>query len=196
MTRLPLLLVVTSLMAVTQAAEPAPTPAPEPAPAPAEAGPRIVAEAFGRLSTALGEAIAKQGAAGALSVCSEQAPAIAADLGKAHGITLRRATEKPRNPKNAADPTERDILAGFAKALKDKQPLQSKTVTQADGRTTYFAPIVIPAPLCLQCHGTPGRDIAPATRQALQKLYPTDQATGYKTGDLRGVWSVTFPARP
>jgi hypothetical protein len=67
-------------------------------------------------------------------------------------------------------------------------------VTNPDGSTTFYAPIVIANPLCLQCHGTPEKDIAPATLEAIQKHYPKDQATGYQLGDLRGLWSVTFPA--
>ncbi len=47
-------------------------------------------------------------------------------------------------------------------------------------------------PLCLQCHGTPNQDIAPETLAAIQKLYPGDKATGFKLGDLRGLWRVTF----
>ena len=47
-------------------------------------------------------------------------------------------------------------------------------------------------PPCLQCHGTPNQDIAPETLAAIQKLYPDDKATGFKLGDLRGLWRVTF----
>jgi hypothetical protein len=31
---------------------------------------------------------------------------------------------------------------------------------------------------------------------AIRKLYPEDRATGYKTGDLRGAWAVTFDPKP
>jgi hypothetical protein len=165
-------------------------------PEPAKEASAIIAEASGKLIAALTEAIAKDGAAAAISVCSERAPAIAAEVGKAHGVTLRRATEKPRNPQNAATPAEKILLAAFAADMQQKKAPQPQTVTQSDGSTTFHAPIVMANPLCIQCHGTTDRDIAPGTLAALQKLYPNDKATGYQLGELRGLWTVTFPASP
>ena len=161
-------------------------------PDPAEAGPKIIAEAFAKLSGALGEAIGKSGPAGALSVCSEMAPQIAKEVATTHGVTLRRASAKPRNPKNAADDAEKAVLEVFAAALAKKEAPKPQTIT--NGSTSFLAPIVLGNPLCLQCHGTPGKDIAPETLAAIQKLYPDDKATGFKLGDLRGLWRITFPA--
>jgi mono/diheme cytochrome c family protein len=42
----------------------------------------------------------------------------------------------------------------------------------------YMKPIVIAAPVCLQCHGAPDK-LAPGVADALKELYPQDQATGY-----------------
>ena len=165
------------------------------APDPAVEGPKIIAEAFAKLSGALGGAIGKSGPAGALSVCSEKAPQIAKDAGTAHGVTLRRATHKPRNPKNAADEVEKAALEAFIAALAKKEPPKPQVITSADGSRAFLAPIVLGNPLCLQCHGTPGKDIAPETLAAIEKLYPDDQATGFKLGDLRGLWRITFPGK-
>lgn len=185
MTRLfPLLLLLTAATSAAQTE-----------PGPSTAGPKIVAEAFGKLSAALAAAVAKDGPAGSVPVCAEKAPQIAAEIGKTHGVTVRRASAKPRNPKNAADEAEQAALASFSEALRNQEAPKPRTITQADGRVTYFAPIVLGLPLCLQCHGTPGRDIAPATLDAIRKRYPEDKATGFKLGDLRGLWRVTFPAR-
>jgi len=163
-------------------------------PDPADEGPKIIAEAFGRLNGALAAAIAKGGPASALSVCSEQAPQIAKEVGAAHGVTLRRATARPRNPKNAVDDVEKGVLAAFAEALAKKEAPKPQKTTKADGSVSFFAPIVLGNPLCLQCHGAPEEDIAPETLAAIQKLYPDDNATGFELGDLRGLWRVTFPA--
>ncbi len=163
-------------------------------PGPAKAGPEIVAEASAKLIAALTAAIAKDGPASAIGVCSERAPEIAAEVGKAHGVTLRRASDKPRNTSNAATAAEKLLLAGFATSIEKKEPPKPQIVSIPDNSATFFAPIVISNPLCLQCHGTPDRDIAPATLTAIRKLYPDDKATGYKAGDLRGLWSITFPA--
>jgi hypothetical protein len=162
---------------------------------PADEGPKIIAEAFAKLSGALGEAIGKSGPTGALSVCSEKAPQIAKEVAAVHGVTLRRATHKPRNPKNAADEVEKDVLEAFGAALAKKEAPKAQVITNADGSRAFLAPIVLVNPLCLQCHGTPNQDIAPETLAAIQKLYPDDKATGFKLGDLRGLWRITFPAK-
>jgi hypothetical protein len=163
-------------------------------PDPAIEGPKIIGEAFAKLSGALGEAIAKGGPASALSVCSEKAPQIATEVATAHGVTLRRASAKPRNPKNAPDEVEKAALEVFMAAVAKKEAAKPQVVTNADGSRSFLAPIVLGNPLCLQCHGTPNQDITPETLAAIQKLYPDDKATGFKLGDLRGLWRVTFPA--
>ncbi len=163
-------------------------------PDPAEEGPKIVAEAFGRLNGALAEAIAKEGPAKALSVCSEKAPQIAKEVAAAYGVTLRRATNKPRNPKNAADEVEKAAMELFLAALQNQETPNPQVITNADGSRDFLAPIVLGNPLCLQCHGAPSKDIGPETLAAIRKLYPDDKATGFQLGDLRGLWRITFPS--
>jgi hypothetical protein len=51
-------------------------------------------------------------------------------------------------------------------------------------RVGVARPIAIAA-ACLACHGAPER-FSPAVEAALQASYPSDQATGYEEGDLRG----------
>jgi hypothetical protein len=131
-------------------------------------GPKIIAEAFAKLSGALGEAIAKGGPASALSVCSEKAPQIAADDAKTA------------------------VLATFAEAMAKQEAPKPQVITNADGTRSFLSPVVLGNPLCLQCNGTPNQDIAPVTLAEIQKLYPDDKATGFKIGDLRGLWRVTF----
>jgi hypothetical protein len=65
-------------------------------------------------------------------------------------------------------------------------------VTNAADRIVFYSPIVITNALCLQCHGTPEIEVRPETLAAIAKLYPRDQATGFKLGDLRGLWRVEF----
>jgi hypothetical protein len=179
-------LLLTALLPLTAFSQTAPDPAIE--------GPKIIAEAFAKLSGALGEAIGKSGPAGALSVCSEKAPQIAKEVAQVHGVTLRRATHKPRNPNNAADEVEKAALDAFMAALAKKEAPKPQVITNTDGSRAFLAPIVLGNPLCLQCHGMPQKDIAPETLAAIQKLYPDDKATGFKLGDLRGLWRITFPA--
>lgn len=161
----------------------------------AETAPKVIAEAFGQLSATLAEAIAKDGPAKALSVCSERAPQITAEVSKSHGVTLRRASDKPRNPKNKPTVFEQAFLTAFAKALAAQEAPKPQTLTNPDGSISYFAPIVLGNPLCLKCHGSPEKDIAAETLTAIRTSYPDDKATGYQLGQLRGLWHVIFPAK-
>ena len=45
--------------------------------------------------------------------------------------------------------------------------------------------------MCLTCHGS---DIDANIAEALAERYPADEATGFATGDLRGVFRVEFQA--
>jgi hypothetical protein len=42
--------------------------------------------------------------------------------------------------------------------------------------------------VCLACHG---ETIAPPIAAKINELYPQDQATGFREGDLRGAFVVT-----
>jgi len=47
-------------------------------------------------------------------------------------------------------------------------------------------------PLCEKCHGKIGSTLKEADYASIKSLYPEDMAIGYKTGDLRGMWSISF----
>lgn len=96
-----------------------------------------------------------------------------------------------RNPKNAANETEKAALETFMAALVKKESPQPLVMTNADGSRALLAPIVLGNPLCLPCPGTPDQDNA---AEVLQKLYPDDPATGFQLGDLRRLWRINFPA--
>lgn len=159
-------------------------------------GKAIVAETFSLLSSNLQSAIQQSGVSNALPFCSLAASPLTAGLAAQHGVTIRRVTHKARNPANQADAAELLILKQFAAAL----PAASATnpppphVTNFTAPTaTFFAPIILNNELCLKCHGEPGKDIAPENVAVIQHLYPRDEATGFKLGDLRGAWRVDMP---
>jgi len=47
-------------------------------------------------------------------------------------------------------------------------------------------------PACMKCHGQAGKEIDAKTMEIISQKYPDDLATGYKEGDLRGLWKITF----
>ncbi len=153
-------------------------------------------ELTGKLLGELQPAMQAGGPVNAIQVCNKQAPAIAAELAKKHGWTVARTSLKTRNPANAPDAWEAKVLKDFeARRAKGEDPAQ---IEQAEVVTTggkkqfrYMKAIAIPpnAP-CLACHGGA---IDPAVSTKLKELYPNDQATGYKQGDLRGAITITQP---
>jgi hypothetical protein len=146
------------------------------------------------LQAKLQAAIANGGPVNAITVCRDEAPAIASRLSRESGWQLKRVGTRVRNPASGApDEWEQRQLADFQRRLAAGTPAGALTVlTTVDeprGRAVrYFRPIMT-APLCLTCHGA--ADAQPGElRAALQLHYPHDAATGYAAGELRGALSL------
>ncbi|MCP5521143.1 MAG: DUF3365 domain-containing protein [Verrucomicrobiales bacterium] len=156
-------------------------------------GKSIVQEAFTVLSSQLGAALQSGGVSNALSLCSVKALPLTQLVGNTNQVTLRRVTHKPRNPANRANTDEQHLLDCFQEMLSaGTTNLTPMVLTPSTNRISFCAPIVINNPLCLNCHGVPGETLLPAAATLLKQLYPTDEATGFKLGDLRGMWRVDF----
>lgn len=159
-------------------------------------GRAIVAETFSLLSSNLQSAIQQGGVSNALPFCSLAASPLTAGMAGKHGVTIRRVTHKARNPADKADAIELAILNQFKAALPNitatNPPLPVVTNLVAN-TATFFAPIVLNNELCLKCHGEPGKDISADNVAVIQRLYPQDEATGFRLGDLRGAWRIDFP---
>lgn len=65
-------------------------------------------------------------------------------------------------------------------------------MTNTGGTVTFYSPILLGHPVCLQCHGAAGTEIAPGTLQVIDRLYPTDQARVFRLQELRGLWAISF----
>jgi hypothetical protein len=169
-------------------AGPTAPPAP-PAPPAVPSDPRFVrartaAEELKRqLTGAVEAAVAAGGAAGAIDVCATTAPTLTAAL-SGSTLTIGRSSARLRNPANAPRPWVQPLLAELERVPAPQRG--PRTVELPDHTLGVVLPIVT-GKLCLQCHGT---DVAPDVRAALERRYPKDQATGYREGDLRGVFWV------
>ncbi|SHE88987.1 Protein of unknown function [Fodinibius roseus] len=156
------------------------------------AGQEISGAAFQTLSRNLQQAVKEGGVKNALEFCNVRAMPLTDSLAAHYGIKLRRASHQPRNPVNRADSLEMETIKEYIRKIEQGGEL--KPVTYARGNTiTYHAPIRIPGQLCLNCHGSPGTDIAQSDLKTIQELYPEDEATGFEMGELRGIWSIQFP---
>lgn len=144
----------------------------------------------GKLKTALNSAIEAGGAEGALEVCNKQAPVIAAEISRDSGWSVARTSLKPRNAASAPDDYERKIMEGFeARIAKGEKAsdFASAEIVEQNGKVFRFVKAIPTGPVCLACHG---ENVAPALKQKIAALYPQDQATGYKEGDMRGVFTL------
>ena len=146
-------------------------------------GKALVAPFKSALMGALGAALA-EGPVNAVEVCRVTAPALASANGSV-GVRLGRASDRLRNPANAAPAWVAPLLAAY---LDGSRPREPHAVALEAGRHGYVEPIGI-KPMCLTCHG----EAIPAEVAArIDALYPEDRARGYAVGDLRGVFWVEF----
>ena len=121
----------------------------------------------------------------AIRACSVQAPQISAGL-SVDGVVMGRSSHKLRNPDNAPPQWLAPILDSFADGSADFSP---RVVSAGNDRVGYVEPIMTQA-LCLTCHG---ESLQPEIATRINESYPEDEATGFKTGDFRGVFWVEFP---
>lgn len=136
-----------------------------------------------RLKTALDQ----QGYYEAVKYCNHNALPLTDSLAIHYGIKAKRTSLKLRNPANAPDELEKQVLEMYQKTLS-KQP----TVYKTSEGIRFFTPIYV-AEFCLNCHGKPYENIPDVTMRAIQELYPNDEAKNYEIYDIRGIWSITFP---
>lgn len=149
------------------------------------------------LKTQLVAALKSGGAIAALSVCNTVAPSIAANLSQQHNMQVGRTALKVRNTANAPDAFETRVLEDFAKKMAagaDPATLEyAETVTENGASTfRYMKAIPMAAEPCGACHGT---DVKPEVKAAVDQLYPQDQATGFKPGELRGAFTIKQSTR-
>jgi hypothetical protein len=135
--------------------------------------------------------LARGGPGAAIAVCADSAQARTTQH-QQKGIVVRRVGTRVRNPLNIPDSIETVLLAAFqADLLAGRLPADTAVLQSLPGghtRLRYLRPLRVQEP-CLTCHG-PEADIPEPVRTLLAERYPSDQATGYSVGELRGAISV------
>lgn len=149
---------------------------------------RFQSELQGRLQ----QAMAAGGPVEAVRVCQVEAPAIASRLSRETGWQVRRIGTRVRNPltgvPDAWEATQLPELAARLAQGGEVPSTSSQSITQQGTEQRYLRAIAV-GPLCLACHGEPAAQ-SQALREALQKAYPHDAATGYRQGELRGAFAI------
>jgi len=145
----------------------------------------------------LARAIAEGGPVAAIDVCNTRAPQVAAQLSQDSGARVGRTALRVRNPSNAPDEFERTVLEQFVTDLAEGPVDRSLEavfeIRRGDAVERRYMRAIATDALCLTCHGG---TLAPELAAAIAQRYPDDQATGFEQGQLRGAFSVTWPAVP
>src|SRR5699024_210357 len=150
----------------------------------------IAMHAQATLLANVASAIQKGGTEYAVDFCNTQAISLTDSIADLYTVTIQRITNKPRNPNNYLA-TAQDSLVWdkMLQHTQEKGKLPTGFLEADAGEYYYYKPITMGMPTCVKCHGGT-EDINPRTREILQQRYPTDKATGYKTGDFRGMWKI------
>ncbi len=138
---------------------------------------------FEALSGRLMEVLQSEGPVAAINFCSQEASAIAATVSTEQGVEIGRTSFKLRNPNNA--PRE------WVKPFVEQRVDTPQHVALENGKLGVVFPIHLNVK-CLMCHGGPD-EMLDNVKPELARLYPNDQATGFKQGDLRGWFWVEVP---
>lgn len=145
------------------------------------------------LKAELEAAMQNGGPVAALGVCRLKAPEISARISAEGNLDVRRTSLKPRNPLNAPNAWQAEVLRAFESrkaAGEDPSTLSYSALVAGEFRYMKAIPT---APVCLACHG---EALAPDLAAKLAELYPHDRATGFRLGDLRGAFVVVKTAVP
>lgn len=145
----------------------------------------------GELQEKVARDVEAQGAEEALTSCRLRVSGITDRLSLHSGWEIRRVSFRARNPDNAPDMWEADVLKLFEQRLKegvDPETFEFAKVVNQDGKRVfrYMKPILV-QDFCTTCHG---RNLAPELQRKISEKYPGDQAVNFVAGELRGAFSM------
>ncbi|MHA7831962.1 MAG: c-type heme family protein [Flagellimonas sp.] len=136
--------------------------------------------------------IQNKGVGEAVVFCNEKAYPLTDSMSTNFNARIKRVSDKPRNPNNKANAVELAHIETFKSTVaagKSVEPI----LKEENGKVYFYYPIVTNT-MCLNCHGTPEKEIAPEVLTHLSQLYPDDKAIGYGPDEVRGIWSIVFDA--
>ena len=131
---------------------------------------------FKQLSSRLTAAMNEGGPSEAVEVCYRLAPVIAKEVGEIHKVRIGRSGVRLRNTNN--------IPPDWARSLVESKTDSATFVALSNDKSAALLPIKLQTQ-CLVCHG-PVEQISEDVKRILGKRYPSDQATGFRDGELRG----------
>lgn len=154
-------------------------------------GVEISKASFNELSSQLMAQMKEGGPVKAIPFCKLEAKGILQELSEKYDAQVKRSSDLLRSCK--IEPTEREleVIYAYKDSLSKNKDLKPIVEIDTDQKKHFYAPIIVQAK-CLVCHGEVNKTMAVSTDSIIKSYYPFDIATGYKEGDVRGVWSITF----
>jgi hypothetical protein len=134
--------------------------------------------------------IQENGLPGAIGYCSVYAIPITDSISKSEQVIISRVSHKPRNPLNAANSIETEMIGNYILQQNEGKQLLPQVVT-AKGKKTYYAPVVLGSPVCLSCHGELN-SIDEKVRKVIAEKYPDDKAVDFNLNEIRGMFKIEF----
>ena len=156
---------------------------------------KITGAFFNELKGELVKGMKAGGPVAAIEVCKSLAPAIAIKHSNNTGWDVGRTSLKLRNPSNAPDAWETDVLNKFEERRANGEGpdtlAYAETVEENGEKYFRFMKGIVMPPVdkmpCLKCHG---ENLDAKTAAKLDELYPQDNARGYKAGQVRGAFTL------
>ncbi|MGP3698658.1 Tll0287-like domain-containing protein [Rhodobacter sp. NSM] len=142
------------------------------------------------LQLALGYAMQEAGPEGAIETCNLKALPITHEISQAMGADIGRTALRLRNPANAPDAWEEEQLRSFRQRLAAGEPASTVAAVREDEEGFHLMQAIPMQAPCAVCHGT---DVDATLREKIVALYPSDRATGFEPGELRGAFTVMIP---
>ncbi|WKK66137.1 Tll0287-like domain-containing protein [Lutimonas zeaxanthinifaciens] len=157
-----------------------------------ERGNQIVQKTAEELSGNLMSKMKEGGIPLAVEYCNTAALPLTSKVSEAEKVTIKRTSLKTRNSLNEPNEEELKVLKKYTSQLKKDVSPEAIVEIDHSGKPHYYAPILVEKK-CLMCHGTIGKELSKQADSVIKSFYPNDLATGFSDGDLRGIWSISFP---
>jgi hypothetical protein len=156
---------------------------------------KIIAQAtFKKMGGEVVKNMKKGGVETAVLFCNKEASKLTAEMEQKYEVSIRRTSLKLRNTDNAPTDEEKAIIKKYNELKAHGEELKPIVESGKTEQIHFYAPIKIKKK-CLSCHGQIGVSMEQKSDSIIKILYPSDKAIGYKEGDLRGIWSITFKSK-
>lgn len=152
----------------------------------------LVKQFGGQLKGEVAAGMKAGGPVATIEVCSAKAPLIAEEISAASGWDVARTSLKLRNPKNAPDAWETQVLEQFEARKAAGEPVAqlefAEVVGSGEAQQYRYMKAIGTEEVCLNCHAA---EIKPEVEAKLGALYPEDRARGFSVGDIRGAFTLS-----